>query len=692
LARVRTDAEAKAQKPSPRGAARPAATLGNNGAYDPSYLQSAYNAPSATGGSGQKVAIVDAFDDPNAEADLAAYRSTFGLAPCTTANGCFQKVDENGGTAYPAADSGWSQESSLDLDMVSALCPNCHILLVEARTAYIADLGTGVNTARSMGANAISNSYGSNEYNGEAADSTTYYNHPGTAVTVASGDGGYGAQFPAASQSVTAVGGTSLTQNTDVGTRNGTETAWGAAGSGCSAYIPKPSWQRDKGCSDRTVGDVSAVADPNTGVWMYDTYASSGWSILGGTSVAAPIIASFFALEASPPSSNQLASYPYEAPAVGLNDVISGSNGICGSYLCTAGAGYDGPTGLGTPNGTVAFGPPVATAPTAPQRLSATGGTDNANLLWSPPSSGASGVTYNIYRSTSPGTERSNNAAPIAKGVGGGSYTDNGLTSGIAYYYVVTATNSSGQEGPSSNEASATPTSCVTYTSASTGSHQVCGAILAKYQALGGPTGFLGYPTTNETSTPDGIGRFNHFANNGSIYWTPNAGAWSIRGAIRTKWASLGWERSFLGYPVTDETGTPDGIGRFNHFSNSGSIYWTPNTGAWSIHGLIRAKYLALGGPTSVVGYPVTDETGTPDGIGRFNHFSNSGSIYWTPNTGAWSVHGAIRGKWASLGWERSCLGYPVSDEFGISGGRESNFQHGAITYSFSSGQAASSC
>ncbi|HEY1636123.1 MAG TPA: endo-1,4-beta-xylanase [Acidimicrobiales bacterium] len=233
---------------------------------------------------------------------------------------------------------------------------------------------------------------------------------------------------------------------------------------------------------------------------------------------------------------------------------------------------------------------------------------------------------------------------------------------------------------------------CTTYASPATGTHRVCGALLAKYQALGGPSGFLGYPTTDETPTPDGVGRFNHFANDGSIYWSPNTGAWSIHGAIRAKWASMGWEQGVLGYPTTDETGTSDGVGRFNHFSTAGSIYWTPNTGAWSIHGRIRDKYQALGGPSSVLGYPVTDENGTPDGVGRFNHFSNSGSIYWTPNTGAWSIHGRIRDKWASMGWERSCLRYPVSDEFAIPGGRQSNLQQGVITYSFSSGQATPSC
>jgi GH25 family lysozyme M1 (1,4-beta-N-acetylmuramidase) len=236
------------------------------------------------------------------------------------------------------------------------------------------------------------------------------------------------------------------------------------------------------------------------------------------------------------------------------------------------------------------------------------------------------------------------------------------------------------------------PTNCTIYSSPGTGSHQVCGAIRDKYLALGGPAGFLGYPTTDELATPDGTGRFNHFSNSASIYWTPSTGAWSIHGAIRDKWASMGWERSLLGYPVTDETGTPDGVGRFNHFSSSGSIYWTPGTGAWSVHGAIRAKWASLGWETSFLGYPVTDETGTPDGIGRFNHFAKSGSVYWTPSTGAWSVHGAIRATWASLGWERSCLGYPVSDEFAISGGRQSNFQHGFITWNASTGATRSSC
>jgi uncharacterized protein with LGFP repeats len=216
------------------------------------------------------------------------------------------------------------------------------------------------------------------------------------------------------------------------------------------------------------------------------------------------------------------------------------------------------------------------------------------------------------------------------------------------------------------------------YWSPQTGAYEVHGKIREKYASLGWERSFLGYPVTDETPTPDGVGRFNHFQG-GSIYWTPQTGAQEVHGAIRVKWASLGWERSFLGYPVTDETPTPDGVGRFNHFQG-GSIYWTPQTGAQEVHGAILVKWASLGWERSFVGYPVTDETPTPDGVGRFNHFQGA-SIYWTPQTGAQEVHGAIRVKWAELGWERSFLGYPITDELDAPDGkgRFNNFQGGSI-------------
>ncbi len=318
--------------------------------YGPSDLQSAYKLASSTAGVGQTVAIVDAFDDPNAESDLGVYRSTFGLPACTTANGCFRKVNQNGGTSYPRRSSSWSEEISLDLDMVSAICPNCHILLVEASSNSFTNLAAAVDEAAKLGANEISNSYGGSEYSGETSDQS-HYNHPGIAVTVSSGDGGYGVDFPASSQYVTAVGGTHLV--TASNTRGWSETVWSGAGSGCSAYIGKPSWQNDTRCSMRTVADVAADADPNTGVAVYDTLSEPGWLVFGGTSVASPIIASVYAL-AGNASSVSYGSYSYSHTS-SLFDVTSGSNGSCGSYLCTGGVGYDGPTGNGTPDSTGGF-------------------------------------------------------------------------------------------------------------------------------------------------------------------------------------------------------------------------------------------------------------------------------------------------------------------------------------------------
>jgi len=389
---IRTDADATAARPA--SGRRPPKVrpdvVGNNGAYDPSYLQSAYQTPSAGNGAGQTVAIVDAYDQPNAASDLAQYRSYFALPAihgtsntdsCTVAAGpfpCFQKVNQSGGATPPSANASWGQEISLDIDMVSAICPNCNILLVEGNSATYNDLGTAVNTAIKMGASAVSNSYGGGEFSSESSYDTSFYNHPGVAITVSSGDNGYGVEYPAASQYVTAVGGTTLNQATNTGTRNATETVWSGAGSGCSAYEGKPTWQKDAGCARRTVSDVSAEADPNTGVWVYDSYAylgRSGWLVFGGTSVAAPIVGSVYALAGSGASGTYPSSYPYSASSGSLNDVTSGSNGSCGgTYLCTGEPGYDGPTGLGTPNSTGAFAPAaLAPAPVISSLVPASG-------------------------------------------------------------------------------------------------------------------------------------------------------------------------------------------------------------------------------------------------------------------------------------------------------------------------------
>ncbi len=322
--------------------------------YGPSQLQSAYKtaAAAASGGSGKTVAIVDAYDDPNLESDLGVYRAQFGLPACTTANGCFKKVGESGTSQLPAANASWGQEESLDVDMVSANCPNCHILVVEANSTSFADLGTSVNTAASLGATEISNSYGGGESSGETTYAS-YYNHANIAITASNGDSGYGAAVPAAYNTLTAVGGTTL--STASNSRGWTETVWSGTGSGCSRYISKPSWQKDASCTKRMIGDVAYDANPNTGVAVYDSYAyegESGWLVFGGTSVASPAIASIYALAGNTVSN---ASYGY-AHTSSLFDVTSGSNGRCSpAYYCKGEVGYDGPTGNGTPDGTGAF-------------------------------------------------------------------------------------------------------------------------------------------------------------------------------------------------------------------------------------------------------------------------------------------------------------------------------------------------
>lgn len=337
--------------------------------YGPADLQTAYaltNA-AATGGSGQIVAVVDAYDDPNAESDLAVYRSTFALPPCSSANSCFFKVNQSGMTLpLPATDStgGWEAEESLDIDMVSAVCPNCRILLMEASSANNSDLYAAEDTAAEIcGANEISDSWNGSEYSSETADEV-HFNHPGVMISVASGDQGYdnaNEGYPATSQYVTAVGGTTLTDSGGTFT----ESAWHDTGSRCSVYITQPSWQKSLGtgftsvCGKRIDNDVAAVADPSTGLAEYDSFGGSkgciAWCVAGGTSASTPIISGVYAIAGNGGSLNY-GSFPYSHPG-SLHDVTIGSNGSCtkNSFLCVAKVGYDGPTGLGTPNGIGAF-------------------------------------------------------------------------------------------------------------------------------------------------------------------------------------------------------------------------------------------------------------------------------------------------------------------------------------------------
>jgi subtilase family serine protease len=330
----------------------PMATAPLSSALSPAQLKAAYGL-NGTSGAGRTVAIVDAYGYPNLERDLTIYRDYYGMPACTTGNGCLKIVDQNGGTTVPRTDVGWSQEQALDVDAVSATCPDCKILVVQAKTSSFANLGAAVNTAaKTPGVVAISNSYGG----GDAPDTTygTYYNHPGIAVTASTGDNGYqGGSYPASSSYVTAVGGTSLKMN---GTSRVSETVWSGAGSGCSTYNTAIAAASTfaTGCAKRAMADVSAAADPNTGglsVYAPTTTRSSSWSQYGGTSESSPIIASVYALAGGGYSN----ATPYAHPG-NLNDITSGSNGTCPTtQWCNARAGWDGPTGLGTPSGTGAF-------------------------------------------------------------------------------------------------------------------------------------------------------------------------------------------------------------------------------------------------------------------------------------------------------------------------------------------------
>jgi uncharacterized protein with LGFP repeats len=317
--------------------------------------------------------------------------------------------------------------------------------------------------------------------------------------------------------------------------------------------------------------------------------------------------------------------------------------------------------GTGAPSAAASVTP--ATLPAAPTGLSATPGNASATLSFTPGSDGGSPVTgYQV--STDGGTTWTTLATTASGSTETGTIT--GLTNGTPYPVKVRAVNSVGT-------GAATPDTTVTPVAVALTPIQV------KYNSMGGPDSFLGSTVGPEFDVAGGQAQR---YDNGWIYWSEVTGAHEVHGAIGVKYGALGDVTSLLGFPTTDETESPGG--RVSAFTG-GSVYWSPTTPAHEVHGLILAHYAELGGPGGLLGYPLSDETTTPDGVGRYNHFQN-GSIYWTPGTGAHEVHGAIRAHWAALGWEGSLVGYPTSDESDTPGGRVNTFTGARIYWSAPTG------
>ncbi|HQU00302.1 MAG TPA: fibronectin type III domain-containing protein, partial [Acidimicrobiales bacterium] len=467
---VRRDVAATTHAPAPGALATPSNLLGDNGAYSPAFLQSAYNArtlgSASNNGAGRVVAVVDAYNNPALFSDLNYYRAYFGLPACVRGSvqssntGCvFEQVNQQGQSSpLPTANQGWGFETATDVEMISALCVNCQILVVEAQSASMTDLGTAVNAAVSLGANVVSNSYGSTEFASEVNFATTYFDHPGVPIVAAAGDNGYGVQFPAAAPNVIAVGGTTLLQTTEQGTRSGSESVWSGTGSGCSAYEPKPAWQHDTLCAHRSVNDVAAVANPNTGVWVYDASSGPMMSVAGGTSVAAAVVSALYGLAGANGSANVAPAQLLYTNQSSMYQVSSGANATCATYLCDASQsenGYNGPTGEGTfgatPSSLAAFSAPAD--PTAPVLANVVVGDASATLTWSAPLvSTTSLLGYDVYASAQGSSPHPVNLTPITAT----SFVVKGLTNGESYVFLVKAMYATGASS-ASNTVTATP-------------------------------------------------------------------------------------------------------------------------------------------------------------------------------------------------------------------------------------------
>lgn len=311
----------------------------------PDQIKGAYTFPtSSTSGAGQIIAIVDAYDDPSAEKDLAVFSGQYNLPSCTTSNGCFTKVNQTGGKNYPRTNSGWALEISLDIQWAHAIAPGAKILLVEAKSANSSDLFAAEDYAAAH-ANYVSNSWGGSESSSESTWDM-HFSKPGVSYFVSAGDSGLPAQYPSSSPNVISVGGTTLTFNADGTFKN--ETGWSSGGGGCSAYENATSAQLSVASScgtKRATPDVSLDADPASGVSVYDSTRYSGqagWFVVGGTSASSPMWAARSAVSGAQVNS----PYVY-AKNITYRDITAGGN--TGGCLI----GYDLCSGLGSWKGLI---------------------------------------------------------------------------------------------------------------------------------------------------------------------------------------------------------------------------------------------------------------------------------------------------------------------------------------------------
>ncbi|MGO9754167.1 MAG: hypothetical protein ACLP22_22345 [Solirubrobacteraceae bacterium] len=431
-------------------------------AGSPAWLQQVYDLSylSQTAGTGDTVAIVDYGNDPTAASDLSYWRSHWGLSACTSASGCLKIVNAEGQTSPlpPTAPDDWQVEESLDLDAVSALCPNCQIILVEVGVTGDGGFDGAEEQAAAMGAKQISNSWGATE--STVPTDASAFSYPGVAVIAATGDSGYvgggESNYPASFPGVTAAGGTTINSDDPSTPRGFSESAWSldangdGGGSGCNLLEAKPAYQTDTGCTGRSYADVSADADPYSGLLIYD---GGQWEPVGGTSLASPLIAAYEAITGIHGSSPQWA---YTDSAL-LNDPQAGTVGSCPSaydYICNAGSGYDGPTGAGSISGDIVTGapgiggpaglveltgwPPVITDTTA---VSSTSATLSAGV----DPNGLDTTYYWQYGSSGSYTQQTQ---PVDIGAAAGpvqvTTTLTGLTPEATYDYRLVATNADG--------------------------------------------------------------------------------------------------------------------------------------------------------------------------------------------------------------------------------------------------------